>query len=179
MAPLSPGSAVCRATAIPDSGSFTRSTPLQRALREREGCAAKPPCPRRCTGHDLLDYRTRRESISLPNENEVGRYHEEPHRRPGAGARTCARGRGGEAGLGVPGHGQGSTSSPLRSKQGATRAARQHALDHARQGGRHVRYPELVPQHVPADARDRSIRQQGEAGARLRLLSSADRHGPR
>src|SRR5262245_65282983 len=36
-----------------------------------------------------------------------------------------------------------------------TRAARQHALDHARQGGRHVRYPELVPQHVPADARDR------------------------
>src|SRR5215813_9025677 len=39
--------------------------------------------------------------------------------------------------------------------------------------------PNWFPQHVPGDARDRSIRQQGEAGARLRLLSSADRHGPR
>src|SRR5262249_23820922 len=53
-------------------GSFTRSTHLRRALRECEGPAATPPCPRRCIGHDLLDYRTRHESIPLPNDNEVG-----------------------------------------------------------------------------------------------------------
>src|SRR5262245_12154651 len=32
-----------------------------------------------------------------------------------------------------------------------------------------IRYSELVPQHVSAHARNRSIRQQGEAGARVRV----------
>src|SRR6516165_922730 len=112
----------------------------------------------------------RRESMRLPHEKRSGRSHEEAHRRPGAGARADARGRGGKAGLGIPGHGEGSAPSPLRCKPRETRAARQHAFDHARQGRRHVRYPQLVPRHVPGDARDRSIRQQGAAGARVRVL---------
>ena len=61
----------------------------------------------------------------------------------------------------------------------ATSAARQHAVDHAGQGGRHVRHPELVSEPVPVDAEDRSIRQQGYPGARLRVVPSPERHGPR
>src|SRR5262249_2263169 len=162
---LSRGLAACRATAIPVSGSSTRSTALRRALREREERAAPPPCPRRCVGHDLLDYRTRRESIPLPNENAVGRYHEEPHRRPGAGARARRRAR--KAGLGVPGHDQRPPPPPVRNKGSAPPPPGPPPLDPPRKGGQILRSPDLFPKHFPADARDRSIRQQGEAGARL------------
>ena len=81
--------------------------------------------------------------------------------------------------MGVPGDGKGCASAPLRRRPGAACAARQHAVDHPGEGRRHVRHPELVSGAVPVDAQDRAIRQQGYAGARLRIVSSPERRGSR
>src|SRR6185369_2388487 len=104
-----------------------------------------PPAPAVAAGMTYLTIECAVKAYVSPHEKRSGRSHEESHRHPGAGAPADARGRGGKAGLGVPGHGEGSASSPLRRKPREPRAARQPALDHARQADDMYDIPNWFP----------------------------------